>query len=326
MRLISFKKSSGLAALAVGLAALTLPSVASAAPGDRGGEGRGGNFRGSENRGGGDNDRGNGGNGGGVWNRGGNAAPQVQQQAQPQRPQPQVQPQQQAPQARNWGGDRNGADAGRGWGSQRPAEGQRYGRDANSGVVNRPAPAFRNNAPAAQPPQQRFDGPRQVQVQPNRSYADQDRNRSYNREAPRQQQGWDGRQWQGQNFDRNRNVRTAPQQRWDNDRDRDRGGNWSRNWRQDNRYNWQSFRSSNRQLFRMPRYYAPYNNYSYRRLSIGFYLDTLFFSQNYWIDDPYEYRLPPAYGPYRWVRYYDDALLVDIYDGEVVDVIYDFFW
>ena len=31
-------------------------------------------------------------------------------------------------------------------------------------------------------------------------------------------------------------------------------------------------------------------------------------------------------GPYRWVRYYDDALLVDIYSGEVVDVIYDFFW
>ena len=32
------------------------------------------------------------------------------------------------------------------------------------------------------------------------------------------------------------------------------------------------------------------------------------------------------YGPYRWVRYYDDVLLVDVYSGEVVDVIYDFFW
>ena len=31
-------------------------------------------------------------------------------------------------------------------------------------------------------------------------------------------------------------------------------------------------------------------------------------------------------GPYRWVRYYDDVLLVDIYSGEVVDVIHDFFW
>jgi len=26
------------------------------------------------------------------------------------------------------------------------------------------------------------------------------------------------------------------------------------------------------------------------------------------------------------VRYYDDVVLVDTYTGEVVDVIYDFFW
>ena len=51
-----------------------------------------------------------------------------------------------------------------------------------------------------------------------------------------------------------------------------------------------------------------------------------FFGSRYWISDPWRYRLPPVYGPYRWVRYYDDALLVDIYSGEVVDVIYDFFW
>ena len=59
---------------------------------------------------------------------------------------------------------------------------------------------------------------------------------------------------------------------------------------------------------------------------IGFALDSLFYSSRYWIDDPWQYRLPDAYGPYRWVRYYDDALLVDIYSGEVVDGMYDFFW
>jgi len=26
------------------------------------------------------------------------------------------------------------------------------------------------------------------------------------------------------------------------------------------------------------------------------------------------------------VRYYDDVLLIDTYTGQVVDVIYDFFW
>ena len=48
--------------------------------------------------------------------------------------------------------------------------------------------------------------------------------------------------------------------------------------------------------------------------------------QDYWIDDPWSYRLPEAYGPYRWVRYYNDALLVDGRSGFVVDVIYDIFW
>lgn len=295
MRLKSFMKSSGIAALAAGLAALSVPSAAMAAPGDNdrsGWQGR------SEGRGGGEG-------------RGGNANRGDEARQERQQPAPQAQ-QQQAP-PRNWGGDRNGNDPGRGWGSQRPAEGQRYGRDG--GTVNRPEPANRNRAP-------------EVQVQRDRPmWRAPDRNveqgRTNTREAPRQQ-GWDGRRWQGQNWDNNRNRDRDWRngQRWDNDR-RD---NWNRDWRRDNRYNWQSYRNSNRTIFRMGRYYAPYRDYSYRRLSIGFYLDTLFFSQNYWISDPYMYRLPPAYGPYRWVRYYDDALLVNIYDGEVVDVLYDFFW
>ena len=33
-----------------------------------------------------------------------------------------------------------------------------------------------------------------------------------------------------------------------------------------------------------------------------------------------------THGPYRWVRYYNDALLVDIRSGQVVDVEYDIFW
>lgn len=102
--------------------------------------------------------------------------------------------------------------------------------------------------------------------------------------------------------------------------------NWNRDWRRDNRYDWNGWRSNNRNVFRLGRYHSPYSDWSYRRLSIGFYLDSLFFSNNYWINDPWQYRLPDAYGPYRWVRYYDDALLVDIYSGEVVDVIHDVFW
>jgi len=101
---------------------------------------------------------------------------------------------------------------------------------------------------------------------------------------------------------------------------------WNRGWRGDNRYNWYGHRSSNRDIYRLGRYYAPYSDYRYNRVSIGFQLGSLFFGSRYWINDPWQYRLPAAYGPYRWVRYYDDALLVDTYSGQVVDVIHDFFW
>lgn len=105
-----------------------------------------------------------------------------------------------------------------------------------------------------------------------------------------------------------------------------RGYNWNRDWRRDPRYNWQDWRRNNRG-YNFGRYYAPRGwNYGYRRFSLGVILSAPLFAQNYWINDPYDYRLPPADGPYRWVRYYDDVLLVDVRDGRVVDVIHDFFW
>jgi Ni/Co efflux regulator RcnB len=102
-------------------------------------------------------------------------------------------------------------------------------------------------------------------------------------------------------------------------------GGWNGNWRGDNRYDWHGWRDSHHDLFRGPRYYAPHG-WSYRRFSPGYRLEPFLFSQQYWIDDPWDYRLPPADGPYRWVRYYDDVLLVDLRSGVVVDVIPSFFY
>ena len=103
--------------------------------------------------------------------------------------------------------------------------------------------------------------------------------------------------------------------------------NWDRNhWRSDRRYDWQRYRYSNRSLFRLSPYYSPYRNWGYSRFSIGVFLEPLFYSQRYWLGDPYQYRLPYAPPGTQWIRYYNDVLLVDVYSGEVVDVIYDFFW
>jgi len=112
---------------------------------------------------------------------------------------------------------------------------------------------------------------------------------------------------------------------WRQDRRGDRR-DWNRGWRSDNRYNWQDWRYRNRNIFRLDPYYSPYRNYRYSRFSVGLILDRLFYDQRYWLSDPSYYRLP--YAPYgtQWVRYYNDVVLVDVYTGEVVDVIYNFFW
>jgi Ni/Co efflux regulator RcnB len=102
--------------------------------------------------------------------------------------------------------------------------------------------------------------------------------------------------------------------------------NWNNNWRGDRRYNWRDHRQSNRHAYHPGRYYAPSRGRGYSRLSIGFTLGSPYYASNYWISDPWSYRLPSVYGPYRWVRYYDDVLLIDVRSGRVVDVEHNFFW
>jgi hypothetical protein len=145
------------------------------------------------------------------------------------------------------------------------------------------------------------------------------------REARRENRRDDRRDWRRDRDDR------GGYGGWNGDRDRwsdNRGGRrgWNHSWRNDRRYDWQRYRYANRHLFRPGSYYSPYRGYRYNRLSIGIVLDRLFYSNRYWLSDPWQYRLPPAPYGTQWVRYYDDVVLVDVYSGEVLDVIHDFFW
>lgn len=281
------------------------------------------------------------GGGGGGWQRqGGGERPQggwqQRQQAAPAAapaPQPQVQAQPQ-PQ-RQWSGNRGG-DAGGGVAAQ-----PNWGRGQQDGQRNWQP---RNNWQRPQSPQAQLGGtpaapPPVVNRDANRDGRNWDGNRG-------ERGGWNGtfgrngQAWQ-QNQNRDNNWRDRQRDdnnnRWNNNRrpgdrnwNRNDGWNgqaWNRDWRRNQQYDWQRYRYSNRNLFRGRPYYAPYGwNYGYQRFSIGIVLNSLLWDQQYWIDDPYDYRLPPAYGPYRWIRYYDDVLLVDLRDGRVVDVIHDFFW
>ncbi|WP_294323161.1 RcnB family protein [uncultured Sphingomonas sp.] len=160
-----------------------------------------------------------------------------------------------------------------------------------------------------------------------RGQLERDRRDQWRREQWRREQqngGWD-RDTRDRGWDRNDWNRGDRD--WDRGNRWERGGQWDRGWRRDDRYDWNRYRQQNRGLYRLPRYYAPSGwNYGYRRFGVGVRLNSFLFGSNYWINDPYSYRLPEVWGPYRWVRYYNDALLVDVRSGQVVDVEYDIFW
>ena len=100
---------------------------------------------------------------------------------------------------------------------------------------------------------------------------------------------------------------------------------WSDGWHRDRRYDWRRYRDDHRSIFRLGTYHDPFG-WNYRRWAHGSYLYPSYYRSSFWLNDPWHYRLPAAYGPYRWVRYWNDALLVNIYTGEVVDVMHSFFW
>jgi hypothetical protein len=140
-------------------------------------------------------------------------------------------------------------------------------------------------------------------------------------------QRWNGNRsnWTGQSGDyRQREVFQQQQvqnrSRWAGNN----GSRWNRDWRNDHRYDWRRYRDHHRSIFRLGVYFDPFG-YGYEPFDIGYQLQPVYFGQRYWID-PAMYSLPYPPPGTQWVRYWNDAVLVDIYSGQVVDVIHDFFW
>jgi hypothetical protein len=101
--------------------------------------------------------------------------------------------------------------------------------------------------------------------------------------------------------------------------------NWSTNWRHNSKYDWYNWRNRHRSLFHFGFYYDPFG-WGYSPFQIGWRMWPGYYSSSFWLNDPWQYRLPYAPPGTRWIRYYDDAILVDTWNGQVVDVIYNFFW
>jgi hypothetical protein len=184
--------------------------------------------------------------------------------------------------------------------NQNAARNAERGR-ATPGRDNGPAGAFQRGGDrtASQNPQR------------GRGERDFDRGNAPNRNANRDRgdRGRDFRNDRGRN-DRGRVGRAERNQRYGYYRDY-RGPRFS--------YRGRNFYSVRAPAFRYPR------GWGYRHWSIGAFLPLLFLADTYYIDYDWIGLPPPPYGT-RWVRYGPDALLVDTYSGEIVDVVYNVFY
>ena len=97
---------------------------------------------------------------------------------------------------------------------------------------------------------------------------------------------------------------------------RDGNRNWGRN-------DWRSYRDTNRNLYRGGSWRS---DNRYRSFNPGVRIGVGYYSPRYYVNDYSRYRLPrPGYNQ-RWVRHYNDVLLIDVRSGYVVDVIRNLYW
>lgn len=93
--------------------------------------------------------------------------------------------------------------------------------------------------------------------------------------------------------------------------------------RQESREDWRDYRKSHRDVYRGGNWRAPFR---YSQLNVGAQLRPSYYNSRYYISDPYRYRLPRAGANMRWVRHYNDVLLVNVRTGRVMQVHRGFFW
>jgi Ni/Co efflux regulator RcnB len=111
-----------------------------------------------------------------------------------------------------------------------------------------------------------------------------------------------------------RDVRDARREYREDLQDRNR--RWGDN-------DWRDYRGRNRALYARGNWRAPFR---YNRFSTGARIAPSYWGSRYVISDPWRYRLPRPIGYQRWVRHYDDVLLVDTRRGVVVRSIPGFYF
>jgi len=122
-----------------------------------------------------------------------------------------------------------------------------------------------------------------------------------------------------------RSVRPErPHYNWNDYRPGQRPPHWDRYHRNFNPGHWHG------NIYAPRRYHwGPYrypHGWYYRRWVYGAILPSIFWGRDYWINSYWDYGLmDPPYG-YVWVRYGDDAILVNVATGVVLRVVYGIFY
>ena len=89
------------------------------------------------------------------------------------------------------------------------------------------------------------------------------------------------------------------------------------------RGDWRAYRNQNRNLYRGGSWRS---DYRYQAFRPGLRIGNGYYSSRYLIADPWRYRLPRPGFNQRWVRHYNDVILVDTRRGIIIDVIRGIFF
>lgn len=92
--------------------------------------------------------------------------------------------------------------------------------------------------------------------------------------------------------------------------------------RREYRADWREYRTRDRGLYARGEWRAPFR---YERFARGSRVLPSYYDRRWSISDYRRYHLPRPPADARWVRHYDDVILVDLRSGRVLDVIYGLF-
>jgi Ni/Co efflux regulator RcnB len=163
---------------------------------------------------------------------------------------------------------------------------------------------------------------------------DNDRNGNNRRDNDRHDNNWRGNNdrhdsnrhdndrhdnnWRGNNdrHDSNRHDNDRHDNDWRGRNDR---GSWHGN------FNRRNVHAQHHYRYRGGEWRWP-SGHHYRRWTFGMTLPSIFWASNYWINDYYYYGLGAPPPGTVWVRYGSDAILIDRYTGEILEVVYGQFY